>query len=237
MQCSVRISTASSSIVSNGVGNHAPPARSHSAALRRIIQTPLHSRQRPGRRQAADCYHNRASRKDAERELIRLLRTVDTSEHVGPSRMTVRQWLDHWLAAVRSEVSPKTHERYTEIVQTYLIPSFGQHPLAKLVPVHIQSAYNKWSVGGRRDGKPGGLSPLTRRYIHVVLRSALARAVEQQLLARNPADAFKKRLPKVERKKIATLTVEQSGRLLDSIRHMHIYWPVLLAPRNRDETW
>jgi integrase len=179
----------------------------------------------------------RGSRKDAERELIRLLRTVDTSEHVGPSRMTVRQWLDHWLAAVRSEVSPKTHERYTEIVQTYLIPSFGQHPLAKLVPVHIQSAYNKWSVGGRRDGKPGGLSPLTRRYIHVVLRSALARAVEQQLLARNPADAFKKRLPKVERKKIATLTVEQSGRLLDSIRHMHIYWPVLLAPRNRDETW
>jgi integrase len=55
------------------------------------------------------------------------------------------------------------------------------------------------------------------------------RAVEQQLLARNPADAFKKRLPKVERKKIATLTVDQSGRLLDSIRHMHIYWPVLLA--------
>jgi hypothetical protein len=82
----------------------------------------------------------RGSRKDAGRELIRLLRTVDTSEHVGPSRMTVRQWLDHWLAAVRSEVSPKTHERYTEIVQTYLIPSFGQHPLAKLVPVHIQSA-------------------------------------------------------------------------------------------------
>ena len=111
----------------------------------------------------------------------------------------------------------------------YLIPSFGQHPLAKLAPVHIQSAYNEWSSGGRRDGKPGGLSPLTRRYIHVILRSALARAVEQQLLARNPADAFKKRLPKVERKKIATLTVDQSGHLLNSIRHMHIYWPALIA--------
>lgn len=171
----------------------------------------------------------RGTRKDAERELTRLLRTTDTGEHVDPTRMSLRQWLDQWLAAVRSEVSPKTHERYTEIVQTYLIPSFGQHPLAKLAPVHIQSAYNEWSAGGRRDGKPGGLSPLTRRYIHVVLRSALARAVEQQLLARNPADAFNKRLPKVERKKIATLTVEQSGRLLDSIWHMHIYWPVLLA--------
>jgi hypothetical protein len=43
---------------------------------------------------------------------------------------------------------------------------------------------------------------------HVVLRSALARAVEQQLLARNPADAFKKRLSKVERKEITTLSLD-----------------------------
>src|SRR6476660_5587623 len=72
----------------------------------------------------------RGTRKDAARELTRLLRTVDTSEHVDPSRMTLRQWLETWLCAVRAEVSPKTHERYTEIVKGYLIPSLGQHPLA-----------------------------------------------------------------------------------------------------------
>ena len=102
-------------------------------------------------------------------------------------------------------------------------------PLVKLTPVQIQNAYNGWADGGRRDGKAGGLSPLTRRYIHVILRSALARAVEQQVLARNPADALKNRLPKVERHEMTILTVEQSGHLLDSLRHMHIYWPVLLA--------
>jgi len=32
----------------------------------------------------------RGTRKDAERELTRLLRTADTGEHVDPSRMTVR---------------------------------------------------------------------------------------------------------------------------------------------------
>src|SRR5215470_9919667 len=63
----------------------------------------------------------RGTRKDAERELTRLLRTADTGEHVDPSRMTGRQWLETWLCAVRSEVSPKTHERYTEIVTGYLI--------------------------------------------------------------------------------------------------------------------
>jgi hypothetical protein len=71
--------------------------------------------------------------------------------------------------------------------------------LAKLTPTHIQEAYNRWATGGRLDGKEGPLSPRTRRHIHRILRSALARAVENQLLARNPADVFKRRLPKIER--------------------------------------
>jgi integrase len=137
--------------------------------------------------------------------------------------------LDTWLNTIRSEISPKAHERYSEIVRGYLIPALGQLHLAKLAPVHIQPAYNAWDVGGRRDGKPGGLSPLTRRYIHVILRAALSRAVEPQLIARNPADVFKKRLPKIERQKITTLTVEQSGQLLKVIRHVQLYGPVSLA--------
>jgi integrase len=171
----------------------------------------------------------RGSSKDAERELRRLLRSVDTGEHVDPSRITVRQWLTTWIDAVGLEVSPKASERYGEIVRNFLIPALGNLQLAKLAPVHIQDAYNGLATGGRRDGREGGLSPQTRRHIHRILSAALGRAVEQQLLARNPADAFKKRLPKVERREMAVLTAEQSHRLLDGIRHTRVYWPVLLA--------
>ena len=129
----------------------------------------------------------RGDRKAAEAELRRLLRTRDTGEHVDPNRMTVCQWLTQWHRTVRDEVSPKTHERYGELVNNFLIPTLGNLPLTKLAPNHIQEVYNGWATGGRLDGKAGGLSPLTRRYIHVILKSALARAVEQQLLARNPA--------------------------------------------------
>jgi hypothetical protein len=140
------------------------------------------------------------SRKDAEIELRRLLRTVDTGEHVDPTRMTVAEWLATWLAAVREEVSPKTRERYAEIVGNFLVPELGALHVTRLAPAHIQVAYAKLAVGGRRDGKAGGLSPQTRRHIHRILRTGLSRAVEQQVIARNPADAFKKRLPKVERR-------------------------------------
>jgi hypothetical protein len=154
----------------------------------------------------------RGDRKAAERELRRLLRTVDTGEHVDPTRMTVRAWLTQWHETIRSEVSPKTHERYGEIVNNFLIPALGALPLAKLTPSHIEKAYSDWASGGRRDGKPGGLAPLTRRYIHIVFKSALARAVEQQLLVRNPADILTKRLPKVERKEMVTWAPELIGR-------------------------
>jgi integrase len=171
----------------------------------------------------------RGNRKTAERELRRLLRSLDTGEHVDPSRMTVGAWLSRWHESKREEVSPKTHERYGEIIQNFLLPELGALPLVKLGPSHIDKAYSGWATAGRRDGKAGALSPLTRRYIHVVLKSALSRAVEQQLLARNPADVFRKRLPKVERKEMVTLNPEQSLMFLESIKTSRTYWPVLIA--------
>jgi integrase len=181
-----------------------------------------------GGRRVATCTV-RGDRKDAEKELRRLLRTLDTGEHVDSTRLSVKQWLEQWLETVRTEVSPKTHERYVEIARNFLVPALGNYALAKLVPSHIQYAYNRWAIGGRLDGKPGALAPQTRRHIHRILRTALARAVEQQLLARNPADVFKKRLPKVERRELVTLTADQSAQLLEAIAHSRVYWPVLLA--------
>jgi integrase len=133
--------------------------------------------------------------------------------------MTVGDWLALWIDSTRAEVSPKTHERYAEIVRCYLAPALGGIRLQRLTPSDIQKGYN---------GFTRTPSPRTRRHIHRILKSALARAVEQQALPRNPADALK-RLPKVEPKPPAVLTVEQSTRLLQAIKHTATYWPVLIA--------
>ena len=98
----------------------------------------------------------RGTRRDAEKELRRLLRTLDMGEHVDPTSMPVREWLNTWLIAIKGEISPKTHERYSEIVGNFLIPELGALPISKLAPAHIQAAYSKWTIGGRRDGKSGG---------------------------------------------------------------------------------
>jgi integrase len=183
-----------------------------------------------GRRRTATATIKAEKRGDAEKELRRLLRSVDTGEHVDPTRMLVREYLAAWLATAREEVSPRTHERYAELVRHFLLPALGNQPLAKLTSSQIQAVYTTLATGGRRDGKPGGLAARTRRQIHAVLHSALARAVEDQLIARNPAAVFKKkRLPKVPQAELVTLTAQQSAALLTALSHSRVYWPVLLA--------
>jgi hypothetical protein len=166
----------------------------------------------------------KGNRRAAEKELRRLLRTLDEGSHVDPTRMTVREWLKAWLGAIREEVSPKTHERYSEIVHNFLAPQLGALPIAKLTPVHFSTAYTRWATEGRCDGKPGGLSPQSRRHIHRILRAALGRAVEQQVIVRNPADVLARHLPKVERQEMTTLTAAQAARLLEAIKRNRVYW-------------
>jgi hypothetical protein len=54
---------------------------------------------------------------------------------------------------VREEVSPKTYERYSDIIGNFLKPELGALPIAKLSATHIQRAYTKWASAGRRDEK------------------------------------------------------------------------------------
>ena len=171
----------------------------------------------------------RGSRKDAERELRRLLRTVDTGEHIDPTRISVQQWLKTWLAMVRAEVSPNTHERYSKIVDDRLVPTFGNLLMSKLSPADIQKVYTEWAVGGRRDGKPGPLSAQSRRLIHRIFNASLNRAVELRIIAINPAQVIRKRLPKDERGDMAVLTPDQSAALLTATAETDLYWPVLLS--------
>src|SRR5271156_5759988 len=86
----------------------------------------------------------KGNRRAAEKELRRLLHTIDAGEHVDPIRMTVREWLVQWLGSVRTEIAPKSYERYEDTVAGHLAPALGDLPITKLAPSHIQVAYNDW---------------------------------------------------------------------------------------------
>ncbi len=167
------------------------------------------------------------TKRDAQRELTRLLRDLDTGTYVEPSQMTVGTYLEKWLRDyAKTNVSAKTFERYAEIARVHLIPALGHLPLARIQPLHIQDYYSVALESGRRDGH-GGLSAQTVLHHHRLLRAALRQALKWQLLGRNPADAVEP--PRPKRPEMRVLDAAETGRLVASTKGTRLFLPVLLA--------
>jgi integrase len=166
------------------------------------------------------------TKRQAQVECARLVSEVKVGTYVEPSKTTLGQFLDRWLDDVRTRVSPKTHERYTQICQKNIAPLLGAIPLAKLRPEQISEAYAKALASGRLKGG-GGLSPRTVRQMHAILKSALSEAVKWEILVRNPASAV--RGPEVGRAVMRTYDLEQTAELIEAVRGRRIFIPTLLA--------
>lgn len=130
-----------------------------------------------------------ATRNEAERALRELLHSVDTQRYVSPTSLTVATFLrDEWLPAVQPpNLRAATWTSYCAETRRHVLPHIGEVPLQQLTPVHLNQLYAKLLTEGRRDGA-GGLSPRTVRYIHTILRKALADGVRWGRLERNIAD-------------------------------------------------
>ena len=61
--------------------------------------------------------------------------------YLEPNKTTLAMFLERWLAHVKGQVTPKSHERYAGIVNQNIIPLLGEVLLPKLKPVQISDAY------------------------------------------------------------------------------------------------
>jgi integrase len=170
------------------------------------------------------------TKKEAQRWLTQTLGQVDQGTYVTPTRELTGEYLDRWLAAIRSSKKPSTFESYERLVRGHLIPRLGHVYLHQLSPAHLSAAYADMERSGRLDGT-GGLSPRMVHYAHTVLRKALADAVEEGRVARNVAalGTVRKRLPKPRRPEHRTWTAEELGRFLDHVSGDPLYPALLLA--------
>lgn len=166
-------------------------------------------------------------KRQAQIECARLIAEAQNGGlSLEPAKTNLADYLERWLEYVKSNISPRSHERYTEIVRKNLGPRLGSVKLARLKPEHIAAAYADALARGRQDGK-GGLSPRTVHHMHRILKQALARAVRWQLLPRNPSDAVDP--PKVERKELTTYDIGAAAQALEAFRGTRMFMPTVLS--------
>jgi integrase len=179
------------------------------------------------RRQSWVTFHG--TKRKALDELDRLKAEALHGGFVEPHRLTVSDYLDRWSAEyAEARVSGKTLERYRSIVKEHLKPAFGSLLLMKLSPLDIQRHYtNAMKAGGRKDGRPGGLSPRTVLHHHRLIHGALKMAVRWRLIPVNPADGVEP--PKVRRREVIAIDETQSAWLMDAAIGTRLHVPIVLA--------
>ena len=105
---------------------------------------------------------------------------------------TVATWLRTWYELyAKPNVRTATANRYELIIETYTIPRIGTIKLKKLTTRHLQKLYKELLEEGRihvGKSKVKGLSTTTVHSVHLMLHTALERAVKERLIPRNPTE-------------------------------------------------
>jgi integrase len=154
----------------------------------------------------------RGTRREAERELARLVVEVDEGRHVVSAPMTVGELVDRWLEIKASTVEANTERGYRWVAERYVKPAFGDRKVASIRTLELDHWYQQLRSSGGRRGGP--LSGRTVRYSHTVMRQSLEQARKWGLIARNPAvDATP---PAARRPEIKPPSVEQVHRLVEA---------------------
>jgi integrase len=154
------------------------------------------------------------TRKECEQALAAALAEYRPGTQVDVSKMTVAQYLDHYLAWVRLDKRAVTASSYEAMARLHIKPHFGDTRLAQLSPSDIGRWLTTLRDTDRRQGK-GKLSSRTVQYAYAILASALAHAVDEQLLPGNPASALPRKLrPKVARRELEVWDADMLQKFL-----------------------
>ena len=162
----------------------------------------------------------KGSKRDAEKELAKLIAAVSADEYIDPSKLTVSQFLDRWQRDwAEANTDAKTHERYLELLRLHVRPRIGNVHIQKLKAVNLQELYATLLREGR--GEDRGLAARTVGHVHRVIHRALGHAADWSIVQRNVAEQVTP--PRVEKTEIFTLTVGQVKAVLRKLRGRTLY--------------
>jgi integrase len=183
-------------------------------------------------------YHTfRGTKQDAKIKLAELIASVGNNAYTEPSKTTVADLvtarIDQWEGA--GDISPRTAQRYRQLLDNQIAPQIGATPIQKLTTVDIETWHSTLRTGGRQRGQ-GGVSPRTVVHAHRVLSHALEDAARHKLVVRNEAKLQPP--PKVEGDEVEILDDAGIDRLVAKLRPGNresnlsgdpIYVPAVLA--------
>lgn len=131
---------------------------------------------------------------------------VNTNAYTEPTKLTLGQWLDIWLADYLGGVKPNTASTYQAMINNHIKPALGAVLLTNLHPHTIQQFIN---------GLP--LAAASVRLTYRILHAALEKAVKLEYINKNPAGGCE--LPLLNQKEMHPLADEEVTAILNAARN------------------
>lgn len=123
-------------------------------------------------------YLSGKTRPEVAKKLSAALESHNTGLALPGARLTIGKYLDDWLEqAARPKLKPSTYRSDEQLIRLHIAPQLGKHPLVKLTPQHVQRWQNEQLASRHSPGRVAMMRD--------VLRAALNRAVQWQLVGRN----------------------------------------------------
>lgn len=131
---------------------------------------------------------------------------LDQGRSLEPVRVTVADYLTHWLEIGQPTWAPSTHKHYAQVVRDHLVPEIGSVQLQRLRPDHVQVLLSR--------KLQAGTGTRTVQLAHAVLRRALNQARRWGLITTNPAEVID--APRPPRHEMSVWDANQVRRFLEA---------------------
>ncbi len=148
-----------------------------------------------------------AKKTDAEKFAATIETDILRGDYVDPraAKVALKEWSEKWAAGLT--VKPKTKSGYESLLRSRILPVFGKRRLAEIRRSDIQ----EWIASMLAEGLSAGRA----RQAVIVLRLMLDAAVDDRLIARNPADRIK--LPKIPHKEAEYFDPDAADRIVGAV--------------------
>jgi integrase len=168
-------------------------------------------------------------KRQAETKLAELLHQVNTGNIVKTGRLKTSEFFERWLSEYAYvNLSPRSFERYRDLIRQHVIPDIGNISLSQLKPEHLQRHYTTKLAAG--------LSARTIRYHHAVIHKALQTALKWGLILRNPAEAVEAPKPRQTEMKVWTeYEVSQFLKTAKDSPYYSLFYLALFTGMRRSE--
>jgi integrase len=167
----------------------------------------------------------KGTKREAGQRLAELVAAEKNGASVDPSRTTVAEFLERWQRDwAATNLSPKTLERYDELIRKHVAPHIGTTPLQKLRAVNLSELYAKLL---RKGVGEAALAARTVGHVHRVLHRALGHAAQWGVVQGNVAALVSP--PRVAHVELEILNADQTQTVLAKLRGRSLYLIVATA--------